>query len=79
MGIVRMIVYVVTKGRRDYQMTPKSPFSQPSRRDYNVTKGCYYIFIVKICYYDNQKSRNVTLTESNDLEMSVSENHDCKL
>ena len=34
--------------------------------------------IVKSCYYDDQKSRNVTLTESNDLEMTVSENHDPK-
>ena len=31
---------------------------------------------MKSRYYDDQKSRNVTLMESNDLEMTVSENHD---
>ena len=38
-----------------------------------------YVFLVKSRYYDNQKSRNVIITESNDLEMTVSENHDRKL
>ena len=37
--------------------------------------GC---FIVKSHYYGDQKSRNITLTESKDLEMTVSENHDRK-
>ena len=32
--------------------------------------------IVKSRYYDDQKSRNVRITENHDLEMTVSENHD---
>ena len=34
--------------------------------------------IVKSRYYDNQKSRNVRITENRDLEITVSENHDWK-
>ena len=37
-----------------------------------------YCFKVKSHYYDDQKSTNVIITESNDLEMTVSENHDRK-
>ena len=33
-------------------------------------------FIVKNCYYDDSKSRNLRITENHDLEMMVSENHD---
>ena len=34
---------------------------------------------MKSRYYDDQKSRNVIITESNDLEMTVSKNHNHKL
>ena len=39
---------------------------------------CRNFVLVKSHYYDDQKSRNVIITESNDLEMTVSENHDRK-
>ena len=32
--------------------------------------------IHKYYYYDDQRSRNVRITENHDLEMTVSENHD---
>ena len=35
-----------------------------------------YGFLVKSRYYDDQKSRNIKITESNDLEMRVLENHE---
>ena len=43
---------------------------------FNVNGLVEMCLIVKSCYYDDQKSRNIIITESNDLEMTVSENHD---
>ena len=37
-----------------------------------------YYFIVKSHYYDDQKSRNIIIKESNNLEMTGSKNHDRK-
>ena len=34
--------------------------------------------IAKSCYYEDQKNTNVIITESDDLEIMVSENHDRK-
>ena len=41
---------------------------------------CYVIITSRmvVISYDDQKSRSVIITESNDLEMTVSENHDLK-
>ena len=39
---------------------------------------CRNFVLVKSHYYDDQKSRNIIITESNNLEMTVSENHDRK-
>ena len=49
------------------------------RRDVILTSGMAVsnnFFIVKSCYYDDQRSINVIITENDDLEMMVSENHD---
>ena len=44
-----------------------------------VVSSIFLIRAIRVFNYDDQKSRNVILRESNNLEMTVSENHNRKL